>query len=334
MTSIARKRNRDLDRDFVTLMKPISDTLDDAETSALGAALKAVDAEAKRLETSGLRFDMSNSVLLFALYQYQLITVSAQHQLHQQTGTIAASGAQIGMATMGVMAGSPKGWRDPLPDVILELLRMTTGGRWSTLLRTFGNNGTEIAKIVSRGINAGKGPYSIAALLRQQIGMLRRVAENVARTLQLVAYREAGAATRAANADILEPYSIRIAVLDGRTCVACIGLHGTRIPFDQPVVDHWSGRCDAIPVTKGRVISIQSGEEWLRGLPVTQQRKGGAYQQQIGYANWNAWRQGKVSLSAFGHAAPDDTFGEMLKVHSLKGLLGDAAKNYYKNQAS
>ena len=50
----------------------------------------------------------------------------------------------------------------------------------------------------------------------------------------------------------------------------------------------------------------------------------------FGDGSWRAYQAGKVKLADFAGSAEDDVWGEMIQEMSLKALLGDAAKEYYK----
>jgi hypothetical protein len=104
---------------------------------------------------------------------------------------------------------------------------------------------------VQQGVKNGWGPAKTARYARD---MATNIPINAAytwtRTLQLQAYRDASAEMERRNGKFIEK-KIRIAALDGRTCPACIALHGTEVPVGQPITDHFNGRCDAIYVPAG-----------------------------------------------------------------------------------
>lgn len=143
------------------------------------------------------------------------------------------------------------------------------------------------------------------------------------RTEYLSSYRRGVGAWSEANEEYID-YRIRVAVLDDRTCLTCIALHGSRLPAKEVIVDdHYNGRCDSIPVMKGMGLEIETGEEWLRRQPASRQRA------ILGAANYAAWADNAVKLSDFVTYYEDDVYGRMPVQQSLVGILGDKAQQYY-----
>jgi SPP1 gp7 family putative phage head morphogenesis protein len=184
-----------------------------------------------------------------------------------------------------------------------------------------------VQRIAVRGMAEGKGAIAIAREVRMAVqAMPRSAAEAIMRTAQMTAYRQATTASYMANADILEPQAIRVAALDARTCMACVALHGTLVPLDQPIAEHWNGRCTTVAQVRGRRRIVQTGNDWLSGLSEAQQRA------QMGQAAYEAWRAGALRLADFVQKRSDPIFGEMIQQASLRGILGDGAKEFYKRR--
>ena len=49
----------------------------------------------------------------------------------------------------------------------------------------------------------------------------------------------------------------------------------------------------------------------------------------MGSAAWLAWKDGALNMRDLVHRYDDRVFGEMLREGSLRGALGDAAREYY-----
>ena len=114
-----------------------------------------------------------------------------------------------------------------------------------------------------------------------------------------------------------------IAVLDDRTCMSCISLHGTRLPINARVDDHHSGRCDSVTKVRGLPVPVvESGEDWFNRRTDSQQ------QAQMGVAAWHAWQAGAFNLDQYPRPYTDDLFGDMIGHNSLVGILGAKAQEF------
>jgi hypothetical protein len=198
----------------------------------------------------------------------------------------------------------------------------------TTALERYGAGVPEVVRnTFIRGMVSGQSNAAIADAVLQQVNDLPvAYAHSLMRSLPLTSYRDAAVIHQLANADILEDYVIRIAALDGRTCLSCISLHGTRLPLGARVDDHRSGRCASISPVRGRTYAIRQGADWFAALPEDDQR------QRMGHAAYEAMRAGRVQLRDFVQLRQDPLFGQVVTEASLKGLLGDDARQYYLRQ--
>ncbi len=53
----------------------------------------------------------------------------------------------------------------------------------------------------------------------------------------------------------------------------------------------------------------------------------------MGLAKFAVWKAGKIDWPDFAARFTDDVYGEMLVEASLKGILGEQAKQYYQQAA-
>lgn len=210
---------------------------------------------------------------------------------------------------------------------------------WRAKMNTWAQGYSDLVNNTLRDkLATGTSSQDVTAWLRGTAQNLPYVAtENLTRTLQLTAYRQASHAVEEAN-DWLIAYKIRVAQLDNRTCLACIALHGSMLAIGQAVDDHYRGRCDAYYVilggrdkpeymrADGVYVPFQTGEEWFAALPEERQ----AEQQSFAAtpAKFNAYKAGNP-LSSFVLHRHDDTFGQMVFENSVIGAFGDDAENYY-----
>lgn len=245
-----------------------------------------------------------------------------------ESGTTAA-GTVFRDVTLGglpddVLAAIGLQWNRVDPEALAALVNYATNPAWQGQLSTYVTSTmNDVIDVVVRGFVAGQNPRTTA---RQLLDVAKSLpyhrAETLMRTVQLMSYRQGERANALANANILS-HRIRIAVLDARTCMACVALHGTRLEVGEVVTDHPRGRCTSIGVVKGMTRTVQSGEEWFRSLPVGRQQK------QMGYGAWMAWKEGRIGINDLVHRYEDDLYGAMISEASLKSLLGDEAKKYY-----
>jgi len=196
--------------------------------------------------------------------------------------------------------------------------------------------GEEVAESVGNamveGVALGWNPKKIARDVRDRFGQGLDWALRNARTSQLWAYREASRASYMANAHIIKGWTW-VSALDDRTCMACIAMHGSVHPLTEPLIDHYNGRCTAVPNTVtyrdlglavgGPEQEIESGAAWFAKQTEATQRK------MMGGAKYDAWRAGKISLGDLTTTREDPVYGPMLTEQSLKGILGDGAREFY-----
>ena len=183
-----------------------------------------------------------------------------------------------------------------------------------------------------RGISLGWNPLRTAREIRRIAeGFPAGQANNLMRTLQLTSYRDGGVVHQTANVGIIQQV-IRITSLDMRTCLACVAQHGdviwdserdagTAIPR---VNDHHQGRCTSVVRVRGREVNVRTGADWYNGLSEGERRE------LAGSANYEAMSAGAVGLRDFIAPYDDAVFGEMVGEASLRGLLGDGAREYYR----
>jgi hypothetical protein len=300
----------------------------------IGQRLSELEAEAARLEAAGERLRPDNAVLraLLADLDTELARIAARVDVGaadaQRTGLEAAARLTRELALPGVddrtLASIGVTWNVPDPEAVNRLVGYVNSAGWAEELAAYPETVLNIVQNQAiQGIVEGWNPLRTAQMItRMAQGVPLAQANTLMRTVQLQSYRDAAVMHRVANADILTE-QIRIAALDARTCMACVALHGTRLPIDERINDHHNGRCTSISVVKGRPRDIQSGEDWFKSLPDERQRE------QMGSAAWLAWKDGALNMRDLVHRYDDRVFGEMLREGSLRGALGDAAREYY-----
>lgn len=236
----------------------------------------------------------------------------------------------------------------PLPRASQETIRAITNfvdsPAWIARMEKWGKGYADLTRnTIINEIARGAGPTAVAQKLRQLATNIPvSASDNLMRTLQLTAYREASLEMEKLNGKYIIK-KIRIAALDQRTCLACIALHGTELEPGQRVDDHYRGRCTEYYVVPGgkptpdfmqadstpgnrRFIPFQTGVDWFNSLPVARQKLQASFVGSPG--KWNAFSSG-TPLNAFVAEHVDDVFGNQVVEHSLKSMFGDGAEQYY-----
>lgn len=324
-----------LDRGYTTATRQVIASLArDTQTGPLADRLAQFDAHAAELAAAGQAVKADDPYLRALLAEFGTslrkggLLIDAAAPDVQQVG-IDAAGNFVRQTTLPGMSDQQLaavgiGWNKPDPEAVAQVVQYTTSDAWREELASYGDLENQVLLMALRGIVAGKGPVATANAIREAIATLPAWrANNIMRTLQLTAFRDATVLAQVANADILEPEIIRIAALDARTCMACVALHGTKLKLGERVNDHRQGRCTSITQLRGRPRTIRTGEAWFNGLSEAQQ------QAQMGPGAWAAWKAGAITLQDFPKPATDKVFGEVVLEASLKGMLGDAAQQYY-----
>ncbi len=346
------------------------DRLTNGRGSPLQAALTELDDEAERLSDEGKKFTPDNAVLRKTLDASETNLTAAQNLISVNDNAIQDAGVQVSRsaAIVKVLAGTgnlPKTTGNPLsagntalyikalkaaniewvgmtPDAFAVAFGFVTGDAWQAKMAKWGAGYTDLINLsIFKGISQGWSPSKTAAEIHKLVtGIPLSAAENLTRTLQLTAYRDASNA-QTAGADFIE-YKVRIARLDQATCLSCISLHGTRLEKGQRVEDHYRGRCDEIYKIRGvdlpgtmqadsspgnrNFVPFQNGSEWFSGLPLSRQKQQTSFKNTP--AKLNAFLNG-VPLSDFVGKNKDPVFGDQIIEQGLKRAIGDDADQFY-----
>lgn len=328
--------NELLDRDFDRVMRPVlRATLATLNSGALNAALE-------QIERTPMPGAMADRRALFApllaevqqalARQTTILTRAADSLQRSGIDAAAATTRRLAITGMGgvLRAQIEAAWNVPDPEALAAAVQFTGDDAWREEIERYQQAGYDAARsTVLAGILAGQGPMEIARTLRQQLRSVTGYQANtMARTLQLVSYREATRLHQIENARLADGI-IRIAALDDRTCLCCIALHGTEYPVGTRIDDHHAGRCTSILKVRGHGLRVQTGEAWFASLPDTTRER------IAGPAAYNALQAGVVRLKDFVGEYQDPVYGRMLREQSLRGILGDTrARGYYGRRGS
>lgn len=297
--------------------------------------LLELDVEAQRLLSVGQRLTPDNPVLRALLADLDPVLRQNTRRLALASEDLQAAGIRASatlvreIALPGLndqqLAAFDIRWNQPDPEAVNALVSYTTSAGYRDELSQYSPRVQEIIRNQAvRSITEGWNPLRAANEIRRMTQDLPAAqAATFMRTVQLTSYRDASVIHQVANADILTS-QIRIAALDDRTCMACVALHGTRLPIGERIDDHHNGRCTSIAEVRGRPREVRSGEDWFSARTEDQQRE------QLGDAAWLAWKEGKLNLRDLAVRYDDRVFGQMIREGSLSGALGDAAAEYYR----
>jgi hypothetical protein len=325
-----------LDKDYVMATREVLRAIAAySDNPALRQRYNDLTGEAYRLQLAGKPLEADNPVLM-AFYAEFEKALQAQAKLidaaapRVQDGAFDVTGQFVKrLATQGLdddaLAKLGIRWNVPRPEQIKAVVDYTTLDSWTDTLGDYTTDVMDAARnTVLRGIIAGQNPTQTARDLRQVVTDLPVFQANqILRTLQLTASRDADVMHRVANQDIIA-YAIRIATLDRRVCASCVALHGTKLEVNRRVDDHHNGRCTSITQIKGLPeYNIESGEVWFARLPEDWQKD------ILGGAGLRAYKAGRVRLADFSHAYQDPVFGRMIGTRSLKQILGPEARKFY-----
>lgn len=200
------------------------------------------------------------------------------------------------------------------------------------------NLGADVAAVVAdklrEAIIFGYNPRKTARLIRDATGMGLTWSLRTARTAQLWAYRLASHSNYLANSHVVRGWVWFAQLGDPRTCLSCTMQHGTEHGLEEVLNDHHNGRCSPLPRTVSyrdlgfnvpeTPQTFQLGEDWFRGLGAEAQRG------MMGEAMWTAWKKNEFALGDLSRTYNDPVYGEMLREASLRELLGERAKRYYR----
>lgn len=310
------------------------------QSGIVNRRLNELETEAVRLEAVGERLRPDNPVLLQTLRDMDAFMGRNQQRIRDVAPDLTEAGVGAGndisrLLTFAGMSDNTSAsigaqWNRPDPNAVAALVDFTQDNAFDDLLSQYGSRVVDrIGLRATFGFTEGWGARrSARAIRRLAIGMPMSEAETLTRTLHLVSYRRGTAATHAANAHILQETAIRVAVLDPRTCLTCIALHGDPVPLGEPVADHYNGRCTVIAQVRGFNRNIMSGADWFNQLPPERQQQQRAFVNSPG--SYAAFADGAVGLRDFVGERTDPVFGEQVYQASLVGILGDDARRYYR----
>lgn len=331
MSSAARSLNEIvsdlLDRNYTRATRAVLGAVAERSTGGIVAQrLAELDAEAARLEAAGERLRPDNPVLRALVADLEPVMRRNAQTVNDAGGSVQAEGAAAAgrltqtLALQGadnrLLGQIGAVWNKPNPDSVAQLVDYVQGDAWAGEVRRYSGAVLDVVQNQAiRGMLEGWGPRRVAqAVTNVTEGLPAAQANTMMRTLYIHSYRRGSQVYQNANADILG-YQVRVASLDGRTCLACVALHGTRLPVGAAVIDHHNGRCIGVPVLRGVDRQVQAGEAWFGGLPEAQQLA------MAGPGALEMLASGRATLRDFVGTYSDPVYGDMAREKTLREVM-------------
>jgi hypothetical protein len=349
--------NATLDANYNSVTRPMFQQiaqLSQGQGSRMQAALQELDAEAERLQEEGIKPD--NAVLLKTIATFQNEITDTEEMILANGDEIEQSGREVAplsvaaklftaVTTMLIARGinplkSQGAYEQAIeagnigfvfPPSLDFVKKYVESQAWIDRMEGWGKGYAElIGDTLKKGVTEGWSPIRVAREMRRYAENLPiSASENITRTLQLHAYRDASAAMEQINGRYIER-KIRISALASTSCAACIARHGEEMEVGQPVDDHYNGLCDAILIPIGgslpdsmqalsdtpgerNFVPFATGPEWFASQPESVQR------QILGPGKFELYKDG-TPLSEFWHTHTDSVFGDMPVVSSIKDI--------------
>ena len=335
-------------------------------------SLDKLDEEAEKLEAEAEDITPTNEALTGAMSTYSNILLGGMTTaMVLKASAIQASGAEVAKVMVPVktfqtvsiplltgqafqqvydplmegLKNSGVAWNGVDVAVADKVKGYVTSDAWKERMNNWGPGyAAKTETVIRQGIDSGWSPKRVAQEMRLHAeGIPISAAENLTRTLQLTAYRDASAMNALQNNEFID-YKVRVATMDDRTCLSCIGLHGTIMKLNEVVRDHYRGRCsewykvaggpdfpdfmqsDSKPGQRN-FVPFQNGQEWFDGLPPERQAMQNSFKRSP--AKYKAFKDG-VPLSKFTVTHVDSVFGEQLTEGSLIKVVGSDLADKYK----
>jgi len=259
------------------------------------------------------------------LDRYQSLLAQAQREMgrysqyandvitegQRQYGATGAELARMALDAMGIRGGF-----DMLPIEAIEAMAGLTadGSPLLDLLRkAWPEAAASMTDKLMQAIAAGQNPRVTARKMFDGLadGLNRMLV--IARTEQLRAYRTAQR-EQYKRSGVVTQYK-RIAARQMRTCLACLLADGKVYELEEDFVEHPSGRCALVPITRGLPeVKWQQGRDWFGKLSEADQRA------MMGPAKYEAWKSGRISLDDLTTTHHNETWGDSPAIKSNKEL--------------
>lgn len=207
------------------------------------------------------------------------------------------------------------------PAAVAEAVAHTQTGALRSLRNLPVDAVARIERAVVRGVAMQRGPERVSRDVAAAIDGNRSRARTIARTEMQRVYRETTRMEWLANSDLVQGWEW-FASLDDRCCAACIAMHGSIHPLNEPMAAHANCRCQMLPVT-GREAAgslIEDGPTQFARWPHARQLEA------VGPGKLAAIRGRRITLPDLVAERDHPVWGRSVQVASLPDALANAAR--------
>ena len=189
-----------------------------------------------------------------------------------------------------------------------------------------------IGRALAEGVALGKGPRVTAAAMARAWGVPLTDALRISRTEHVRAHRMATMDSYRRNPHVVKGWVWHSALIPGRTCPACVAMHGTRHTLEETLDDHPNGLCAAVPETVSWAdlgvrgvpetgLEVEAGEAWFARQSEDVQR------QMLGPGHFEMYQAG-TPLSEMVTWREDPDWGRTVGVRPLKDMAADEGEDW------
>lgn len=236
-------------------------------------------------------------------------TGAITEQAQQRAVTLALDSAEtLAASSATTRAGAAiitSSWVRVPFSAVEDFIGATRSGPLFELLSTFEDvTARVLVDSITDALATGKGPRAVADAITKSTEIARNRALLISRTEMMRSLRSSTLVSYENNRDILNGWRW-ISALSDRTCCACLAMHGTEHPLDEPMESHPACRCAASPILRDiPTRTLPSGEQWLKEQPIETQQK------VLGISGAQAFRTGEVQLSDFVRVSESKDWGK------------------------
>lgn len=224
----------------------------------------------------------------------------------------------------GIQASFGTGINTPAVETLMQT--MFRPGPIRDVLDSYGGNVTAVIRHhMGQGVIQGLSPREVVRNITRDLasGTNQARLSTLVRTEHMRAYRLSQGQHLEQVAHAIMDYQWNAALQPGRTCLACLSLHGT-VSSERRGKNHPNCRCIETPrgyFTPERYRNTTTGADWFAAQPAAIQRK-----MMPSQAAFDAYKRGDVQMSDFLGEKHSDTWGTSVYERSGKEAIAVAER--------